>query len=774
MTQHYTVTANGLKNSVNQNGNSNQNLLCTTQKLNAPVSKKSFKNSFMKKIYLYLMLLICFSAVTVNAQIGVAVTNPGNATPAFAASYTSFTQAVAALNTVTAMTGPVTFTLTAGTSETAPIKGFNISTSAAGVLSATNTLTIVKAGGAATVINAGVGTAAGPAASPDGMLYLNGSDYVTINGLTFTDANTASATVAMEYGIAFFKRTAGDGCNNNTIQNCIFNMQRINNTAGSGPMFDGSWAIEVLNSTTIAATTALTPTNAGTLATNGTNSNNKFYTNTINNGNGGIGLSGFAASLGVGPTPTATTFLGDLGNDIGGSVLANGNSILNFGGGAATSASAGIRLNNQWSSNIQYNNLDNNNGSGVSHTTTLRGIYAQAGTSANITISNNTVSLKGGGTISTVTAIDNIIGSTAAVNTVTISNNTVQNCTYNTGTSATLTFISNTASAATVAISGNTVQNNTYTGAATTGVWIGIVNTAAAIVNINSNTINNISSAVTGTCYGIGVGSPVGAGCTANSNTVSNITRTGASGIQRGIIYTSPTNNMTFNGNTIDGISFTNTASTGIIDGIYSLSSGTNTTINGNFIRNLSTPTTGAITGIRDNTISGNKFFQNNFIYNFTTTAGGVGGATMYGIYLSVGNLDVSGNQIYNLTSTGSTGGTGGVVYGVFISGGTTNNIYKNKIYDINSNSTAPTVAGITISSGTTNTVYNNLIGGITAAFASGFNPVIGINVTGGTTDNIYYNSVLLSGTSAGADFGSSAFYIASGTPALTLRNNIL
>ena len=28
-------------------------------------------------------------------------------------------------------------------------------------------------------------TAAGPAASMDGMLYLNGADYVTIDGLTF-------------------------------------------------------------------------------------------------------------------------------------------------------------------------------------------------------------------------------------------------------------------------------------------------------------------------------------------------------------------------------------------------------------------------------------------------------------------------------------------------------------------------------------------------------------------------------------------------------------
>ena len=66
---------------------------------------------------------------------------------------------------------------------------------------------------------------------------LNGADYVTIDGLTFTDGNNTNATVVMEFGIALFKRNAGDGCNNNTIQNCTFNMQRINNSGSSGPGF---------------------------------------------------------------------------------------------------------------------------------------------------------------------------------------------------------------------------------------------------------------------------------------------------------------------------------------------------------------------------------------------------------------------------------------------------------------------------------------------------------------------------------------------------------
>src|SRR5256885_4602185 len=211
--------------------------------------------------------LFCFALLPSGAlaQIPVTVTNPTNTTPNLAASYASLAAALTDLNLVTAMTGPVTLTCTSGNSETAPVKGFVVGSATLDpVLSATNTVTINKSGAGAVTINAAVGTSAGPSATPDGMLYLNGADFVTIDGLTFTDGNIASSTVAMEFGIAFFKRTAGDGCNNNTIQNCTFNMQRVNNASGVTPMFDGSWAIEVLNSTSAAATTSLTPTNGGT------------------------------------------------------------------------------------------------------------------------------------------------------------------------------------------------------------------------------------------------------------------------------------------------------------------------------------------------------------------------------------------------------------------------------------------------------------------------------------------------------------------------------
>ena len=689
-------------------------------------------------------LLVTLFAVFVSAtsfgQIVVTVTNPGNATPAFAASYPNFTAAVTALNAVTAMSGPVTFTLAAGTSEAAPIKGFNISTSTAGVLSAVNTLTIVKASGAATVINAGVGTAAGPAASSDGMLYLSGSDYVTIDGLTFTDANSASATVAMEFGIAFFKRAAGDGCNNNTVRNCIFNMQRINNTSATAVMMDGAYAIEVLNSTAAAAITSLTPTNGGTLASNGTNSNNAFYSNTCNGGNGGIGFGGFAASSGVGSTPTATTFLGDLNNIVGAPTL--GNSILNFGGGAATNAAAGIRANNQWSININNNTVDNNNGAGVNHATILRGIYAQAGTSAKASINNNTVTVRSGAATSSLIAIDNGIGGTAlSTNTIDINNNTIR-FSYTTATSGVFTAINNSATAGTV--------------------------------NINTNNIQQLGSTnypSTGTIPVIVGGSP-GGPLNVTNNTISNFVMTGASGTLRAITASTPTGLYTVTGNTIDGLSYTTTTSTGSITGIYNFASATLENWNSNIIRNFSTPTTGTLNGIQNNTVAGTFQCRSNQIYNFSTTSGGAGGFSANGITWSNSNVDISSNIIYTINSTGTTGGTSGTVIGITHSGAAT--VTGNAIYDLSSNSTNAIINGIVINATGTNTVSNNLIGDLRAPFSTGNVAISGILVSSGTTNNIFHNTVnIVSSTSSASTFGTSAIYFSSSSPVNNVRNNV-
>ena len=699
-------------------------------------------------LFLFLALALFIFAGTAKADIDVVVTNPTNTTPNLSASYTSLSAALTALNNVTAMTGPVTLTLEAGDAETAPATGFVIgSASLNAVLSSTNTVTIVKASGTVT-INAGTGTATPGSASPDGMLRLNGADYITIDGITFTDGNTTNPAT-MEFGIALFKRAAGDGCNNNTIQNCTFNMQRVNNATGGGPMVEGSVGITVPNSVHGAAITALTPTNGGTLPTNGTNSNNRFYSNAINSGNYGIALVGYAASTGAGPSPNAATFLGDLNNDIGGSSLSTANTILNFGGAAAaTNPSAGVRANNQWSINISYNTVNNNDGAGVNHVSTLRGIYGQAGTSANATINNNTVTIHGGGTTSQVSAIENAIGTTAASNTVSMSNNTVSGD-YLTATSGIFYGIVNTTTPATLLMNSNNVSSMSYSasGLAGSGVFYGIYNSGAVTtLTCRLNTVNALTRTGTTGANIIGIFMSSGTTQNINNNTVTNVSiaGTGTAGAVYGIQGSGTT--VTMDTNSINNIACSKATGTAALYGLYNFGSPTNENYNFNTVHTISHAGTGITYGIYVNTAAGVRTMSNNLVH---TVSGA--GTTVAGIHIALSSP----------------------------------NFFRNKIYGVSSTSSgAPTVSGLLIASGTTVNVYNNLIGAITAPNAvsgSALAPSVrGINITSTTTTStigLYNNSVYISAT-GGATFSTAALFVTTSatatTAALTMRNNAL
>jgi hypothetical protein len=702
----------------------------------------------MRKLYALLFTVVLFAAVKVNAQI--TVTNPTNTTPNLLASYTTLASVLTDLNNVTAMSGPVKFTIAANYSETAPADGFTIgSASLNAVLSATNTVTITKASGTVT-LNAGVGIATPTSVVPDGILKLVGADYITIDGLTFNDGN-ASNPSTMEYAIGLFKRAAGDGCNNNTIQNCTINLPNTNNASATAPMIEGSVGILVINALPTAATTSLTPTNGGTLATNGTNSNNKFYNNTINGGNYGIGLSGFAASTGVGPTPTATTFLGDLNNDIGGSLSSTGNSILNFGGVAgATNPCAGIRANNQWSLNISYNTVNNNNGSGANHVNVIRGIYAQAGLSANVTISYNNVTVKGGGTTSQLSGIENAIGSTAAANTVNMMNNSVT-AEYTTLTTTAVFYpIFNSASAATVNILNNKVSNTLYGNSSSTGTGTNylIYNTGAATnLNIIGDTVmNHLRVGTTGGII-IGIYTSSGTNQTVKKNFINNLAvdGTGATSTVYGI--QTSTGTVVCDSNTVKNLRCIKTTGTSPMYGIYNIASPTNENYNYNLVDSLTNAGTGITYGIYANTTTGVRTVSNNTIRNVSSN-----GTTIAGIY--------------SLSSSPS--------------------IFKNKIYNISSTNTgAAAVSGIILGSlGTSGVarIYNNLISDLYApnANSSTVDLVRGINITSTSAGNVnvYFNTIYLNAVSSGADFSTSGIYHASsssaGTSTLDLQNNII
>jgi hypothetical protein len=662
-----------------------------------------------------------------SAQIPVTVSGTAVTSPALSASYTDLATALGALNGVTSVptSGTIIFTLNAGASETAPPTGLTIGSATLNPFlgSSITSVTIIKAVGAATTLNAGVGTATPTSAAPDGILRLNGADHITIDGLTFTDGN-ATNPETMEFGVGLFKRAAGDGCNNNTIQNCTFNMQRINNANSTAPMIEGSVGILVINSTATAAVTALTPTNGGTTATNGTNSGNLFYTNTINGGNYGIGLSGFAATVGRGPSPDPATFLGDLNNDIGGASTGTGNTILNYGGAAAaTNPAAGIRANNQWSINISYNTINSNDGGGVNHANTLRGIFAQAGISGNATILNNTVTVHAAGTTQACTAIENGIGSTAAGNTINIKNNTVTGCTYTTATTATFSAILSSATAATVIMDDNTVDNNAIGASGTNSscTFQGIYSSGSATnFNASGNTItNNTVLNNGGTMYGLRGGTSL---LTWSSNTINN-------------------NGFPNHGGSLSAFLY----------GLFDTSSPTQENFSDNQIDNLyitgnSTSTSSNISGINVNTTaSSTKAFTNNTIHTLTFTNSSTGSCTINGITQSLG---------------------------------ATVNMSKNKVYGLSAQGAGSIVNGINVSSGTTVNIFNNLIGDLQAPSATGLIAIRGLNFpnAGTTTSNVYYNTVYLNATSTSATtFGTSCVVFSnSATNVLNLRNNIL
>ena len=375
---------------------------------------------------------------------------------------------------------------------------------------------------------------------------------------------------------------------------------------------------------------------------------------------------------------------------------------------------------------------------GVLHNGIIRGILINTANGSNHAINNNTITVHGAGTTSTIFGINNAAGSSVLGNAVAINNNLITNCTYTSSTSGIFNAIINTATPSTLTINNNVISNFTIAGTA-----------VHPVIAAGSVSITSISN-----------------------NTITNGVFTGASGTARGITWTSPTN-LTCNSNLVDGIAYTSTASTGGIDGMYGLSAAVNVTITSNVVRNLAVPSTGIINGIREfGSGVGTKFITNNAINSFSVSPGGLGGATMNGIYCSTGSITISGNNISALQSIGTNTAATGALYGVQVSGGAAVTVSRNKIFNIAANGSNPVVGGMLLSGGTT-TVINNLIGSLNTPSAVAANPLLGLNVSGGTTHFIAYNTVFLNATSSGTLFGSTAMNFASVTPTVTLMNNI-
>lgn len=719
-------------------------------------------------------------------------------------SYSTISAAVAALNANGVGAGGAVFNVSAGYTETLSA---SISMTATGTVA--NPIIFQKSGsGANPTITAFTGTQlASTNTGLDVMWSFIGSDYVTITSINLQESGSnTTPTTMMETGYGFYKASATDGANNNKIQNCTITLNRNNSTAPTtGPRINvgGSAGIEVM---------ACTPSAIGTITTvtsvAGASSNNKFYANTIQNCNYGIALSGYAA---------ASPFtLADVSNDIGGNSLSTGNTIINFGGGtSATAACGAVFVKDQWSFNVSYNTVNNNNGSGVNHPTTNRGIFlfnSSVGASADVT--NNTITITCGSSTSANNWCLDVEMATSGANgnTINLNNNSFLNCKQPVANTAFFTAIwVNTAASnvnvnnnyiygfssagtgtqecilsqlacGTLTISNNTIDSTTLTGAS--GTFYNIANTAVNTVstNITNNTVTrntiNTTGAGTQTMYGI-YNSVAVSVLNYYNNTVSNFTRNGTTGGTTIGIYAASGTTQTIRKNNVNTLSITGTGTTSTMYGIQC--SGTTIVCDSNTVYGLNvakSTATGVLYGIYNISSPTNENYNNNTIYNLTH--GGTTSGIVYGLYTSTttGVRTVSYNTIYNLTGSG-------LVYGLNMVSSVPR-IFNNKIYDLTTNNNASSaVAGMTIGTVTAGTcyIYNNLISRLFAPVSNGgtTSTVMGINITStSATVNfaVYNNTINLNATSTGTNFSSTCIfhtYSATATSAqLDMRNNIL
>jgi len=721
-----------------------------------------------------------------KAQMSGTYTVPG--------SFPSISAAVSALNSQ-GVNGPVTINVNAGYTETAV---GTIILNATGT--ATNTITIQKSGVGAnpkiTAMPNGIQLTTSTAGI-DGIFALNGSDYVTIDGIDLAEnsANT-TPTTCMEYGYGLFKASAIDGCQYNTIKNSTITLNRINNNISGNVMYAGCVGILVINAQIGSANTALTITSPS-----GSNSYNKFYSNIIQNANAGY----YAIGFGNAPIPFTNA---DLGNDFGGTSVATGNQILNFGGAtAATQPANGIQIGAQYNFNIAYNTINNNTGTGVNHANTIRGIYVNgSGASVSGTIANNTITLKNATGIASTMEI--IRTSAVTGGTINVLNNTLLNCTHNStgvfygiwndGTEANVAIKNNTFTNVVSAVSTNTnyliynsglvsnalsIDNNslsfnfTVSGSTGTLYWVYVGTANLNYGSYSGNTINNFVSNNTGTHYLFLVNPAYYANATEKINNnalVGGYQRTGTAGTTYGIYHypSGSTATDSISGNLLDGYKAIN--STGTFYGVYDFGFTTAPYANKYIVNN-------SISNCRNNTgtfYGIYTYYHNQSVIGFNNINNDTTSGSSYCIYIPTNTnnqIDIRNNSVKNFVQNSATA----IVYGMYLYGGTKIRVFNNLIDNLtsyNTTNTTGTVYGMYFTTTTYNEIFNNQISNLKALTnASSTNALYGMYFSAGTDFKVFNNTINLANTtSSGSIFGATGLYYTNTITGMDLRNNIL
>ncbi len=731
----------------------------------------------MRNIITSFFFLLTGLLIAGTAATQVTVTNPTNTTPNLAATYTSLANAITALNTITAISGPVTITLNAGNPQTAPSGGYIINFTA--TTSAVNNVIIT---GSSNTITAFTPQPTGSVI--DAIFKIQGANFVTIQNFTMqenpantttggaTPTNITTGNNMTEWGVALLYRNNTDGSQNNTIQNNNISLNRTyTNTYGIYSSVRHSPTAPTVTADIINATTA-------------PNSGNKIYGNNISNVNMGVTMVGSAVAAQM-----------DSGNDVGGSSPATGNVITNWGStGPAITVNInssgtyhGIFMNHQVSDNVSYNTITSATLS--STTSDIHGIYkryasgAPTGTfTSNITNNTITVTNNLAGT-SDFRLIYSVGITTASVATLNINNNTLLNLSVGAAGSAnSIVGIYNVSVVSVLNMNGNTIRGCTST--ATSGGFTGIINNGSVYttLNINNNNIGSaagnaisFSAATSGAVNGIACATvnPTASVSISNNNFQGFVNSIAGSGIHTYIsIVHSPsgasTNNI--NNNTFTNLVSNTTSNVTLINrsGIMALNAGhTDNCNNNSIVTAYSKPSgTGVFNGYNSSSgsFSGNTMNQESNNFSNISIAGGVvniwnnteGGGTIPVKNINnntFNNINYTGITNINVINISRPGGTSS------ISGNTINNVTANGLLNCitfsgtiaatalnvlsNTVTNCSSTIGITgirasATSITTLNVNNNIVGDLYTSSSA----ASGITFTGGITVNAFKNKV--------------------------------
>ncbi len=617
--------------------------------------------SFNLRRYITNIFLLITFALLQNSygQLSGTYTIPGSP-------FATIRAAVDSMNLAGVGAGGVTFNVTAGYTEniTEPI-----------IVTATgtegNTITLQKSGSGAdplvTRTDAGTNETINLGGLGDAVIQLNGSDYVTFDGIDVSASNQG-----IEYGYITNKPSGTDGCKYVTIKNAAVTM-----TKGTSGYVIG---IYISNGPTDVAS----PAGVAVTDSSGINSNILITGNTVQNVHVGVYERGSVAS-------------GFQDNNVVVGQEGAGNVITNFGGGSAT-PSYGVYNTLVANPTVSYNTITS-----AEHTANVYGIYYLAGIQGNVVANNNTITLS------------NVSLSTGATYYI-----------YTNANATSESFNNNTFAAGTISATGNVyliyTQNFTTSITVTGNQTSGSINRTGALGNfycyynfgsptsglstISNNNFSNITVTGTSGLYGIydNTFQPHNRIC--SGNTIANLA--GGTG-NTYCIYTGATLTNQLYDNTVHSVT-----AGGNVYGLYF--AGPNATAYNNNVYEITTSGT-ILYGIYD-AAAGTTSCYKNQVYNLT---GNNANQTLYGIYITSGaSNNVYNNFVSDLKTPVSGSATG--LAGMYISGGTAIGLYYNTIF-LNASSTGANFGSAGIYASTTPTVdlRDNVVVNTSTPVGAGF-----------------------------------------------------